>query len=91
MPLDDRTIVCIQAGNVNSGAFDAAGISRLLDRYTCADLVARRLGAALGLSQEKVAAIARFASVELREGEHTYVVARGLFTPVEVIGWQREC
>lgn len=24
-PLDDRTIVCIQAGNVNSGAFDPAG------------------------------------------------------------------
>ena len=24
-PLDDRTIVCVQAGNVNSGAFDAAG------------------------------------------------------------------
>ncbi len=24
-PLDDRTIVCVQAGNVNSGAFDPAG------------------------------------------------------------------
>ena len=24
-PLDDRTLVCIQAGNVNSGAFDLAG------------------------------------------------------------------
>jgi glutamate/tyrosine decarboxylase-like PLP-dependent enzyme len=24
-PLDDRTIICVQAGNVNSGAFDPAG------------------------------------------------------------------
>jgi glutamate/tyrosine decarboxylase-like PLP-dependent enzyme len=24
-PLDDRTVVCVQAGNVNSGAFDPAG------------------------------------------------------------------
>lgn len=25
-PLDDRTLVCVQAGNVNSGAFDPAGV-----------------------------------------------------------------